>query len=94
MIDTLLDIEKDFRECDGLLASGGRHLNCVRNESYFDLMEEYGFVVSNKFLSIHDIFQIVSKYNVTQRTLMLEAAACDLSFIYNATYGANYDETN
>ena len=87
MIELLLDIEKDLRECDSALANGVRHLDCVRDSSYFDAMEELGFIVNNKFLPIRDIFEIASKNEVYQRTFRLESVANGLSDIYNVTYG-------
>lgn len=87
LINTLLDIEKDFRECDGLLSNGLRYLNCVRDSGYFDLMEEFGFIVGNKFISIHSIFNIVEGMSETNRVFALESVACDLSLIYELTRG-------
>lgn len=82
MIEKLLDIEKDLRECDALLASGGRHLNNTRDSSYFDLMEELGFIVNNRFISISDMFEIASEHNDDHMTFMLESVANELSIVY------------
>ena len=60
MINKLLDLEKDLRlseECHTFCAPRGlpRNMNNCRDEEWFQLMEDKGFLVDGKFLPIIDI---------------------------------------
>lgn len=80
----LLEIEKDLRECEHYLdLTCGRNMSYSKCSDWFDLMEELGFLVNNRFLPIIDIINKTTDFEQTKRTFTLEAVACDLSLIAN-----------
>ena len=86
MINQILDLEKDLRlseACHAVCAPHGlpRNMNNCRNEGWFTLMEEEGFLVDGKFLSIIDILLKTKDMSLTKRTFTLESVGCDLSLL-------------
>ncbi len=81
MIGVLMDLEKDLRECEGALRLGFRRVNCIRDESWFSLMEEHGFLVEDRFLPIIDIINKTKGMTETVRSFVLESVSSDLSRI-------------
>ena len=81
MINKLLDLEKDLRECEGAIACGLRRLSWSKDEGWFSLMEELGFLVNGKFLPIIDIISKTKDMTPTVRVFTLESVDCDLSLI-------------
>ena len=81
IVKKILDIEQSLRDCELSLNAGLRHVDCIRNEDYFLLMEKLGFLNNNKFLSIINIIKKTKPLNNKDRILTLEAVACDLSNI-------------
>jgi hypothetical protein len=78
----LLDIEKDFRDCEAALAQGFRFVSITKDNDYFDLMEQLGVLVNNRF---KPILTIINELNAIEsereRRIVLEAVACGLSEI-------------
>ena len=86
MINKLLDLEKDLRlseECHAVCAPHGLHrnMNCCRDEGWFTLMEDEGFLVDGKFLPIIDIIYKTKDMTKTVRIFTLESVGCGLSEI-------------
>jgi hypothetical protein len=82
----LLDIEKDLRIAESFLLccdtiGGLRNMNCCKNEGWFSLMEELGFLVEGSFLPIIDIINKTKDMTPTVRAFTLESVGCDLSLI-------------
>ena len=75
----LLDLEKDLRDCEGAIRCGLRHLDCIKNEDWFDLMESMGFLFEGRFLAIIDIIEKSNEMNPQERLMALESVACGLS---------------
>ena len=83
-IAAILDLEKDLRlseECHNFCFPHGlpRNMNNCRNEGWFQLMEDEGFLVDGRFLSIIDIISKTKDMTETQRVYALESVGCDLS---------------
>ena len=93
MINKLIDLEKDLRVAekflfDGFFGTGTpRNMNCCKDELWFSLMEELGFLVNGKFLAIVDILIMTKSMTETQRVFTLESVGCDLSKIYKIVIG-------
>ena len=93
MINKLIDLEKDLRVAEKFLYDGSfgvgasRNMNCCRDELWFSLMEELGFLVDGRFLPIVDILIMTEKMPETQRVFTLESVGCDLSKIYQIVIG-------
>ena len=86
MINKILDLEKDLRlseDCHATCFSLGlpRNMTWCRDEAWFVLMEEEGFLVDGKFLSIIDILAKTKDMSLTKRTFTLESVGCDLSLL-------------
>jgi hypothetical protein len=88
VIVKLLDLEKDLRLaeafllfCNSIGPNYPRNYNCCKDEDWFLLMEEYGFLKDGKFLSLIDIIQKASAMNRTHMVFALESVGCDLSLI-------------
>ncbi len=86
MIDKILDLEKDLRlseACHATCSPLGlpRNMSVCRDEGWFVLMEEEGFLVDGKFLSIIDILYKTKDMSLTVRTFTLESVGCDLSLL-------------
>jgi hypothetical protein len=86
-IERLLDIEKDFRECEKFLRLDiGRNMSFAKNSGWFDLMEKLGFLVNKRFLPIIDIINKTKELKEKERFFTLEAVACDLGLIANINH--------
>jgi hypothetical protein len=88
MIEKILDIEKDLRLAEAFLsfckimgANYPRNYNCVKDETWFDLMESYGFLYQGKFIPILEIIEKSDSMSKTQAAFALECVGCDLSLI-------------
>ena len=86
MINELLDLEMDLRlseECHALCFKHGlpRNMSGCRDEGWFQLMEDNGFLVNGRFLSIINIISKTKSMSETLRVFTLESVGCDLSKI-------------
>lgn len=86
-VGLLIDIDKDLRLAEGALRCGFRYLNNTKDEAWFDLMEELGFLVDGAFIPIGDIIDRSFKLNVG-RAFALESVSCGLSSIANKYYSS------
>jgi hypothetical protein len=86
MINKLIDLEKDLRLSEEFIAfckitNSPRNMNICRDEGWFKLMENMGFLVDDKFLPIIDIISKTKNMAETERVFTLESVGCDLSRI-------------
>ena len=86
MINELLDLEMDLRLSERFNAACLKHglprnMNACRDESWFQLMEDNGFLVNGRFLSIINIISKTKDMSETLRVFTLESVGCDLSLI-------------
>jgi hypothetical protein len=87
MINKLIDLEKDLRLAEKFLRNGffgngaPRNMNCCKDELWFSLMEEQGFLIGNVFLPIIDIIYKTKDMKAELRVFTLESVGCDLSKI-------------
>ena len=76
----IIDLEKDLRDIEKFLSLNvGREMNCLRNGSWFDLMEGIELLNNGRFLSIYDILNKTKDLDLLQRTFILESVCCGLS---------------
>ena len=94
LINRIVDLEKDLRLSEDFLSGMSlcgtgipRNMNCCRDELWFSLMEDEGFLVDGKFLPIVDILIIAEGMTETKRVFTLESVGCDLSEIYKIVIG-------
>ena len=88
MIEKLLDIEKDLRLAESFLSfckvmgdNYPRNYNCCKDEVWFDLMEEYGFLCKGKFIPILEMIELSQSMSNLTAAFALECVGCDLSLI-------------
>lgn len=82
LLNRLLDIEAGLRRCEAALAAGFRHVNCAKDEGFFSAMEDVGFLVDGRFISVIDMLDRAEFMAPTKRIMTLEAVGCSLSRIY------------
>ena len=86
MINQLLDLEMDLRlseECHAACFKHGlpRNMSGCRDEVWFQLMEDNGFLVNGRFLSIINIIYKTKDMSEALKVFTLESVGCDLSLI-------------
>jgi hypothetical protein len=91
MIEKLLDIEKDLRLAEAFLSfckmmgsNDPRNYNCVKDEVWFDLMKDYGFLHQGKFIPILEMIEKSNSMSKENSAFALECVGCDLSLIATA----------